>query len=102
MLAGTAPARASRALEGLARPQTERVDQPPEAEVAHNRPADLHDLLLRVVLEELVEQRLVDVVVVDEEALGVVERSLLGLPEILVAPGRDLVDGFLFQGFTFP
>ena len=78
------------------------MDQPPEAEVAHDRPADLHDLLLGVVLEELVEQRLVDVVVVDEEALRVVEGCLLGLAEILVAPGRDLLDRLLLESFTFP
>ena len=78
------------------------MDQAAEAEVTHHRPANLHDLLLGVVLEELVEELLVDVVVVDEEALGVVERGLLGVAEVLVAPGCDLVDCFLFEGLTFP
>ena len=53
-------------------------------------------------LQQLVEQLTVDVGVVDKEALGVVEGGLLSLAEILVAPRRDLVDGGLLEGFTFP
>jgi len=79
------------------------VDQPPESQVADDRPAQLHDLLLRVVLEEVVEQFLVDVAVVDEEALRVAQRGLLsGRERSLVAPRPDPVDRFLFQGLSLP
>ena len=78
------------------------MDEAPEAQVAHDRPADLDDLLLGVVLPELVEQLAVDVGVVDEEPLGVVERGLLRLVEVLVAPRRNLVDGVLLEGLSFP
>ncbi|MYD27554.1 MAG: hypothetical protein F4X03_01355 [Dehalococcoidia bacterium] len=82
--------------------QAERVDQAPVAHVAHDRPADLEDLLLGVVLRQLVEQLAVDVGVVDEQPLGVVERRLLSLAEVLVTPRRNLADGALLEGVTFP
>ena len=78
------------------------MDQPPVAQVAHGGPADLEDLLLREVLHQLIEQLTVDVGVVDEEALGVVEGGLLGLAEVVVAPRRNLIDGCLLEGVTFP
>ena len=78
------------------------MDEAAKAEVAHDRPADLEDLGLAVVLEELVEERLVDVVVVDVEALGIMERGLFGVAEVGVAPGPNLRDGLLFEGRSFP
>ena len=78
------------------------MDEAPVAHVAHDRPPDLEDLLLGEVLPELVEQLAVDVGVVDEQPLGVVERRLLGFAEVLVAPRRNLVDGALLEGVTFP
>ena len=78
------------------------MDETPVAHVAHDRPPDLEDLLLGVVLYELIEQLAVDVGVVDEQPLGVVERRLLRLAEVLVAPRRNLVDGALLEGVTFP
>ena len=73
------------------------MDQPPEAEIAHHRPADFEDLLLRVVQQQFIEQVLVDVGVVDEEALGVVQRGLLGVAEVAFAPIADLRDSRLFE-----
>jgi hypothetical protein len=78
------------------------VNQSPVTHVAHDRPPDLEYLLLGEVLAQLVEQFAVDVRVIDEEPLGVVERRLLRLAEVLVAPRRDLPDGALLEGFTFP
>ncbi|MXY87760.1 MAG: hypothetical protein F4Y92_02735 [Dehalococcoidia bacterium] len=78
------------------------MDEAPVAHVADDRPPDLEDLLLGVVLRQLLEQLAVDVGVVYEEPLGVVERGLLGLAEVLVAPRRDLADGALLEGVTFP
>lgn len=78
------------------------MNQAPVAHVAHDRPANLEDLLLGVVLRQLVEQLAVDVGVVDEQPLGVVERGFLGFAEVLVAPRRNLADGALLEGVTFP
>ncbi|MCY4392351.1 MAG: hypothetical protein OXE43_09895 [Chloroflexi bacterium] len=78
------------------------MDQPPVTQVAHDRPADLEDLLLGEVLPELIEQLAVDVGVVDEQPLRIVERRLLRLAEVLVAPRRNLADGGLLEGVTFP
>lgn len=83
-------------------PQPEGVDQPAEAHVAHDRPAELNDLFFRVVAEEVVEQLVIDVVVVDKEPFRVRERRLLGLGEVLVAPRPDLRDRLLFQGLQSP
>lgn len=77
------------------------MDEPPEAKVADDGPADLDDLLLGVVLEEVIEHRLIDVVVVDEQALGVTEGGLLGLGEVLVSPAADLRYGCLVEAFPF-
>lgn len=62
------------------------MDEAAKAEVAHNRPAQFDHLFLRVVLQQFIEERLVDVLVVDDEPLGVVERGLLALREVLLAP----------------
>jgi len=78
------------------------VDQPPEAEIADHGPPELDDLLFAVELQQLIEERLVDVVVVDEEALGVMQGRLLGVAEVGVGPVADLRDGFLFEGLSFP
>ena len=78
------------------------MDEPPKAHVADDRPADLHDLLLRVGLQKLVEQRLVDVLVVDVEPLGVVESCLLGGREVGVAPAANLRDGALVEAVISP
>ena len=78
------------------------MDQPPEPEVTHHRPAEFDDLLLRVVLEQIIEEVLVDVAVVDEEAFGVAEGGLLRIREVLVGPGADAGDGFLFEGLSSP
>lgn len=78
------------------------MDQPAEAHVAHHGPGDLHDLLLGVMLEQVVEELLVDVVVVDEEALGIAEGGLLGVGEVVVAPGANAGDGILFEGLSSP
>ena len=78
------------------------MDQASVTQVAHDRPADLEDLLLGEVLAELIEQLAVDVGVVDEQPLRIVERRLLRLAEILVAPRRNLADGGLLEGVTFP
>jgi hypothetical protein len=78
------------------------VNEPAEAEVAHNRPAQLDDLLFGVVLQEVVEQFLVDIAVVDEEPFGVGERGLLGFREVLVTPRADAGDGVLFEGLSSP
>ena len=78
------------------------MDQAPVAHVAHDRPPDLEYLFLGEVLRQLVEQIAVDVGVVDEQPLGIVERRLLGLAEVLVAPRRNLADGALLEGVTFP
>ena len=78
------------------------MDQASVAQVAHDRPADLEDLLLGEVLPELIEQLAVDVGVVDEEPLRIVERCLFRLAEVLVAPRRNLADGGLLEGVTFP
>ena len=78
------------------------MDQPPEPEVTHHRPAEFDDLLLRVVLEQIIEEVLVDVAVVDEEAFGVGEGGLLGVREVLAGPGADAGDGVLFEGLSSP
>lgn len=78
------------------------MDQPPVPQVADRRPRDLEDLLLGVVLPELLEQLPVDVRVVDEQPLGVVEGGLFRLREVLVAPRRNLRDGRLLEGLSFP
>ncbi|MBI5948131.1 MAG: hypothetical protein HY875_08330 [Chloroflexi bacterium] len=79
------------------------MDEAPEAHVADDGPAQFHDLLLGVVLEEVVEEFLVDVVVVDEEAFGVAEGGLFGAGEgRLVAPCPDAGDGVLLEGLSFP
>ncbi len=82
--------------------ETEGVDEPAEAEVAHHRPTELHDLFLSVELEQLIEKRLIDVVVVDEEAFGVMQRGLLSGAEVLRVPRANLRDRFLFEGLSFP
>ncbi|MFN0145315.1 MAG: hypothetical protein ACKVT1_02300 [Dehalococcoidia bacterium] len=53
-------------------------------------------------LEQVVEELLVDVVVVDEEALGIAEGGLLGVGEVVVAPGANAGDGILFEGLSSP
>ena len=78
------------------------MDQASVTQVAHDRPADLEDLLLGEVLPKLIEQLAVDVGVVDEQPLRIVERRLLRLAEVLVAPRRNLADGGLLEGVTFP
>lgn len=78
------------------------MDEPAEAHVADHRPAELDHLFLGVEGEELVEEGLVDVLVVDVEALGEVERGLLLLAEVLVAPRCDLRDGRFFERVAFP
>jgi hypothetical protein len=40
--------------------------------------------------------------VVDVEALGVVERSFLGVAEVGVGPAADLRDRLLLEGLPFP
>lgn len=74
----------SLSLEVVARRQPERVDQAAVAHVRHDRPAQLHDLLGREVPCEVVEQLLVDVLMVDVEALRVAERGLLAIREVTV------------------
>ena len=59
-------------------------------------------MCLCVVLKQFVEEVLVDVLVVDEESLGVVERGLLRGSEVGVAPARDLANRFLIEGLCFP
>ncbi len=88
--------------ELLRRPQSECVDQPAVSHVACDGPSQLHDLFLGVVEEEFVEQVLVDVGVVNEDALGVMESGLFGVRKALVAPGADPGDSFLFEGVSFP
>ena len=78
------------------------MDQASVTQVAHDRPPDLEDLLLGEVLPKLLEQLAVDVGVVDEQPLCIVERRLLRLAEVLVAPRRNLADGGLLEGVTFP
>jgi hypothetical protein len=78
------------------------VDQAAVAHVADDGPAEFEDLLFGVVLEEFVEEVLVDVGVVDEQPLRVVKGGFLGRGEVLVAPGADAGDGFLFEGVPFP
>ena len=78
------------------------MNQAPVAQIAHDRPPNLEDLFLGEVLPQLLEQLAVDVRVVDEQPLGVVERRLLRLAEVLVAPRRNLADGALLEGVTFP
>jgi hypothetical protein len=78
------------------------VDEAPEAEVADDGPAQFDYLLLGVVLEQLVEEFVVDVLVVQHQALRVVQCRFLGRAEVLVAPGPNLRDGLLVQGFRFP
>ena len=60
------------------------MDEPPEAHVADDGPAEFDDLLFAVVLEQVIEEVLVDVGVVDEEAFGVGEGGLLGIGEVRV------------------
>jgi hypothetical protein len=78
------------------------VDEAAVAHVADDGPAEFEDLPFGVVLEEFVEEVLVDVGVVNEEAFGVVEGSFFGGGEVLFAPGADAADGFLFEGVSFP
>ena len=78
------------------------MDEPPETKVAHDGPAELDDLLFTVVLAQLVEEVAVDVLVVDDQAFGVVQGRLFSGCEVLVAPGRDLSDGLLVEGLRFP
>ncbi len=78
------------------------MDQASVTQVAHDCPPDLEDLLLGEVLPELIEQLAVDVGVVDEKPLRIVERRLLRLAEVLVAPRRNLADGGLLEGVAFP
>lgn len=78
------------------------MDQPAEAHVAHDGPAELDHLLFAVGRQQFVEKRLVDVLVVDVEPLSEVEGGLLGVAEVLVAPGRDLRDGRFFERVPFP
>ena len=82
--------------------EAEAVDEAAVAHVADDGPAEFEDLFLGVVLEEFVEEVLVDVGVVDEEAFGVMEGGLFSVGEVLVAPGADAADGFLFEGVSFP
>ena len=90
------------AYRGLAGPQPERVDQPAEAHVAHDRPPEFNDLLFGVVAKQVFEQILVDVVVVDEEPLRVGECGLLRCAEVLVAPRPDLGDSLFLKCFESP
>lgn len=78
------------------------MDEPPVAEVAHNRPAELQDLRLREVLTQFVEEVIVDVLVVDHEPFGVMQRGLLRIAEVSVGPATDLGDGLLLEGLPFP
>jgi hypothetical protein len=50
------------------------VNQAAVGHVARHCPTQFEDLLLRVELKKLVEQRLVNIVVVNEYSLGVVKR----------------------------
>ena len=77
------------------------MDQAAEAEVADHGPAKFHDLLLRVVPQELIEQFLVDARVVDEEALRIMERGLFGIAEVGLTPVADALDDVLFEGLSF-
>ena len=86
----------------LARLQPERVDEPAKPKVTHHRPAELYDLLLVIVLQQFIEQRLVDVVVVDEQAFGVVQGGLLRRAQVGSVPAANLRDGLLFEGLSFP
>lgn len=78
------------------------MNEATKPEVAHDRPAQLDYLLLREVLPQLVVEGIVDVLVVDEEALGEVERRLFLGRKVSVAPAPDPGNGFLFQGFSSP
>jgi hypothetical protein len=78
------------------------VDEPAIPEVANDRPPQFEDLRFAVVLAEFVEELVVDVLVVDHEPLGVVERRLLRVAEVGIGPAADFRDGLLFEGLPFP
>lgn len=78
------------------------MDESAEPEVADHGPAELDDLAFAEVPAQIVEERTVNVLVVDEEPLGEVERRLFGRTEVLVRPRPDLADCLLFQGFPSP
>lgn len=78
------------------------MDEAAKAEVADDSPAEFDDLAFGEVFAKLVEEFLVDVVVVDEEAFRVVKGGHLGGRKAGIAPGADPGDGFLFEGISFP
>jgi hypothetical protein len=87
----------------LAGAQTEGMDELPVAHVAHDRPAELEDLLFVVVFEEFVHEFAIDIRVVDVEAFGIVEgRFFGGREDVGIPPGADLCDELFFEGVTFP
>jgi hypothetical protein len=57
--------------------QAERVNQPAVGHARDDRPGELHDLLRRELLVQIVEELLIDVLVIDEETLGEAQRRLL-------------------------
>ena len=77
----------------VARRQAERVDQATEAHERDDRPTQFHDLLGREVRAEIVEHLLVDVVVVDEEALRVAKGGFFVGAEVASRPVTNLGDG---------
>ena len=78
------------------------MDQAAECHVADHRPTEFDNLLLGVELPEFVEECLVDVLVVDVQALCEVQRSLLPVCELMVAPRANATNGVLVEGLSFP
>ena len=77
----------------VARRQAEGVDQAAVTHERNDRPTEFHDLLGREVRAEVVEHLLVDVVVVDEQALRVAQGGFLVSAKVAGRPITNLSDG---------
>ena len=80
--------------------QAEAPDQPAVGHARDDRPPEFHDLLRRELLVQVVEQLLIDVLMVDEEALGEAQCRLCPRAEVGVAPVSDLAGRRLIEQFA--
>lgn len=76
------------------------MNQFPVGHIGHDGPAQFQDLLRAKVLVEVVEQGLVDVLVVEDQPLGVGQRRFLARAEVRVAPAVDPAGGGFVQGLS--